>query len=74
MIKRIKRLWQLSKKDPKALELISSMTKDQIDLIPEINEGDGKAVFFDEGFEEEAKQLEKEDNGTDIWYKRILKL
>lgn len=61
MLKRLKRLIQLSKKDPKALEKLESLTEEQIAIIPEA--GDGKAVFIGPGTEEEFKEQEKEDKG-----------
>lgn len=61
MLRRIKRLWQLANKDPKALEKLESLTDAQVDLVP--SEGDGKAEFFGPGTEEEWKELEREDKG-----------
>lgn len=61
MLQRLKRFWQLSKKDPKALEKLEKLTDEEMAYIPEI--GDGKAVFFSEGTEEEFKEMEKEDKG-----------
>ena len=61
MLKRLKRLIQLSKKDPKALEKLESLTEEQIAIIPEA--GDGKAVFIGPGTEEEFREQEKEDKG-----------
>lgn len=58
MFKRIKRMYDLSKKDPKAL---SNLTDEQIENLPDI--GDGKAVFFGEGTEEEFKDLQEADKG-----------
>jgi len=66
MFNRLKNLYKLSKKDQKVLE---KLTYKQIDLIPD--EGDGKAVFFGEGSEEEFKEQELEDKGLLAWYKRI---
>ncbi len=36
--------------------------------------GDGKAVFMDEGYEEEAKELEHEKTGLKGWYDRLKRL
>lgn len=58
-LQRIKRYWALSKKDPKALEKLEKLTDEELAYIPEI--GDGKAVFFDGGTEEEWKELEHQD-------------
>lgn len=58
MLKRLKRMYELSKKDPESLD---KLTEEQIKSIPD--EGDGKAVFFGEGSQEEFKELEKEDKG-----------
>ncbi len=43
-IKRFKRIWDLSDKDPEYLKAIESLTKEDIEAIPE--KGDGKAVFM----------------------------
>jgi hypothetical protein len=74
MIKRIKRLIALSKKDPKALEALESLTEDQLKAVPDVAEGDGKAVFFGEGTEEEYKEFMKEEQGVKAWYDRIRNL
>ena len=51
-------MWELSKKNP---EYLNTITKEQIEAIP--NRGDGKAVFFGEGTEEEWKEEERERKG-----------
>lgn len=33
--------------------------------------GDGKAVFLDDGYEAEAKEIKQEEEGIRPWYKRI---
>jgi len=69
MLKRLKRLWKLSKKDPKELE---RFTPEVIAKIPEAP--DGKAVFMGEGTQAEFDEQLKADAGTDKWYKRIKNL
>lgn len=61
MFNRVKRFWELSNKDPKAVEQAMSLTKEDLDYMPEI--GDGKAVFFGEGTEAEFKEQEEADKG-----------
>lgn len=61
MWNRIKRYWELTKKDPKALEKLEQLTEEDLAYIPEV--GDGKAVFFDAGYEQEFKELENEKKG-----------
>lgn len=61
MFNRVKRFWQLSNKDPKAVEQAMSLTKEDLDYMPEI--GDGNAVFFGEGTEQEYKDQLEEDKG-----------
>jgi general stress protein 26 len=58
MLKRIKRLWQLSKRDNK---LVDKLTLNEIVSIP--LEGDGKAQFIGEGTREEFEEQEKKDKG-----------
>lgn len=69
MLNRFKRAWKLSKKDMKVLE---NLTPEQINEIPEA--GNGKAVFFGEGTEEEYDELQKKDSGLIGWYNRIRNL
>jgi len=61
LIPRIKRFWQLSNKDPEVLKKFEKLTVEDLQYIPEI--GDGKAVFFGEGTDEEKKQQDLEDKG-----------
>jgi Mg2+/Co2+ transporter CorB len=58
MLKRLKRMWNLSQKDP---EILNNLTEEQINQIP--NVGDGKAVFIPQGSEEDFKEFEKEEKG-----------
>lgn len=72
MLKRIKRMIELSKKDPEALKVLENLTEEQLDQIPEA--GDGKAVFIGEGTHEEWEDQKKEDEGTKPWYERLKQL
>lgn len=74
MIKRIKRLLALSKKEPEALKVLEGLTEEQLKAVPEVSEGDGKAVFFGEGSPEEFEELKKEDEGMKPWYKKLSEL
>lgn len=56
MFKRVKRLLELSKKDPIALQ---KLTDEQLDSIPEA--GDGKAEFLGVGTLEEFEEQERKD-------------
>ena len=56
LLKRVKNIWDLSKKDPDKVEEL--LTKD-IDALPD--EGDSKAVFFGEGTQEEFGDMQRED-------------
>lgn len=66
MLKRIKRIIALSKKDP---EILDKLTDDILVNIPE--DGNGKAEFFGPGTAEEFEEQERKDKGLDKWYKRI---
>ena len=70
MLNRIKRLWQLSKKDPKQVDEL--FDKKVIESIPEL--GDGKATFIPEATEEDYEEFKKEEEGTKPWYDRIRRL
>lgn len=58
MLRRFKRMYELSKKDPKALQ---ELTDEQIAFLPD--EGDGKAEWLGEGTQEEMEEQEREDKG-----------
>lgn len=68
MLKKIKRLWKLAGKDPKALEILESLTEEQLKAVPDISDGDGKAVFFTEGTHEDFIEFEKEESGMKKWF------
>lgn len=74
MIKRIKRLVALSKKDPEALKVLESLSEEQLEAVPDVSEGDGNAVFFKQGTAEELEEFEKEQTGMKAWYDRIRNL
>lgn len=59
MLKRLRRLIALSKKDPNALKKLEGLTDEQMAIIPEV--GNGKAEFFGPGTEEEFKEQERKD-------------
>ena len=72
MFKRVRRLWELTKKDPQALAKLESLSVEQLNEVPEA--GDGKAVFFSEGTEEDFIEFEREQSGMKGWYDRIKNL
>jgi len=72
MLQRIKRLWALSRKDPKQIDKLLEVPGEIIAKLPE--PGDGKAVFFSEGSQEEFEEQLKEDKGLAAWYRRIRNL
>lgn len=69
MFDRLKRVWSLSRKDPKFFESIEGF---DIDSLPEV--GDGKAEFIPEGSQQDYEEMLKEDSGISKWYKRIRNL
>lgn len=72
MFNRIKRLWQLTKKDPKALEVLEGLSEEQLAIIPE--QADGKAEFLGSGTQDEWLEQQREDDGTKPWYERLRNL
>lgn len=72
MLKRLQKLWKLTKKDPKALEVLENLSEEQLAIVPE--EGDGKAVFLSIGTEEDFVEFEKEEAGMKPWYERLKNL
>lgn len=73
-LKRIKRLWQLTKKDPKAIALLEKLTPAEIEKIPEDKPVEEGSAFFGPGTEAEFKEQELEDQGMKPWYERIKNL
>ena len=71
-IKRLKRLWTLSKKDPVVLKKLENLTEEQLAEVP--NEGDGKALFFSQGSIDDYKEFEREESGMNGWYERLKNL
>lgn len=72
MFKKLKRMYELSKKDPKALEALENLSPEQLAVIPD--EVDGKAEFLGEGTTEEYENMLKEDDGSKPWYDRLKNL
>lgn len=74
MFNKIRRMYQLSKKDPEALKVLESLSDEQLKAVPEVVEGDGKAEFFGEGTEKEWEEQQKIDDGSAPWYERLKNL
>jgi len=72
MFKRIRNMWQLSRKDPAALKTLENLTPEQLAEVPEVP--DGQAVYFGEGTKEEFKEQERKDSGMKGWYDRLRNL
>ncbi len=66
MLNRIQKIWKMSNKP---MEVIDSLYDEKIDALP--NEGDGKAVFFSEGTEEEYNDFKQEEDGTKLSFKNF---
>ena len=73
LISRLKKMYQLSKKDSKALDELFKLQPEQIAKIPDEDIGDGKAAFFGDPTREDEIEFEREEAGMNKWYKRILK-
>ena len=72
MLKRMRRMWELSNKDPEALKALESLPATVIKSIPE--RANGKAEFLGEGTEDEYLDLERKDKGLKDWYDRLKQL
>lgn len=72
MFNRLKQLWKLSNKDPKALEKLLAISREEVELIPE--QGDGKAVLLTEGTQEDYDEFNKERTGWDKFYEKLKNL
>ena len=66
-------MWNLSKKDAKALEVLEKLTPEQLAEVPDAK-GNNKAVFISEGTEEDFIEQERKDSGLSGWYDRIRNL
>jgi hypothetical protein len=74
MFKRFRRVWELSKKDPEILDKYEKLTPEELADIPNVSKGDGKAVFFGLGSEEDFVEQERADKGIKGWYDRLKQL
>ena len=74
MFKRLKRLYELSKKDSEVLDVYDTLTPEEIKDIPDASKGDGKAVFLGEGSSEDFLDQERKDKGLAGWYERLKNL
>lgn len=74
MFKRLRRIIELSRKDPEILEKYTELTPEEIELIPNASKGDGKAVFLGEGSTEEYIEQKRADEGLKGWYDRLKQL
>ncbi len=61
MLKRIKRMWELSRKNPEALNKLLDIPDEVLKSVP--SAGDGKAEFIPEGTEADYLKFEKEEKG-----------
>lgn len=70
-LKRVKKFWDLSKKEPEKVEALLNDQKiqDLVDKLPDAL--DGKAVFLSEGTEEEYKEFEEEQSGITAFLKKV---
>lgn len=69
MLSRIRRLWAISKKDPKQVDKLIEIPQEILEKVPD--EGDGKAVFFSEGTEKDFEEFENEQSGMAKWLQRL---
>jgi len=60
-VKRLRRMWDLSRKDERAIKRLEHLTDEEMNLIPEA--GDGKAMFFTEGNAKDLEEFEREQKG-----------
>jgi hypothetical protein len=74
MFKRIKRLIELSKKEPKALEALESLTPEQLKEVPDVSDTEEKGEFFPLASEADFVEFERKQKGMDKWYNRIKNL
>ena len=75
MLKKIRRLWNLAGQDnPINLESLKNLKEGETIWDTFEKKGDGKAVFFGEGTEEEFIEQERKDSGMKGWYDRLKNL
>lgn len=55
----------------KQAEVREAIDSGNMVFIPNLEMGDGKAEFLDEGSHEEYEELLKKESGLQPWYKRI---
>lgn len=75
MFKKIRRLWNLASQDnPINLENLKNLKPGETIWNTFEPKGDGNAVFFGEGTEEEFLEQQRNDKGLKGWYDRLKNL
>lgn len=69
MLKRIKKLWDISNAPKERIDSLYEDIKENERLM-----GDGKAVFLGDATEKELEEFEKEESGMKGWYDRLKNL
>lgn len=72
MLKRIRRLWKLTQKEPTEIDKFMKLSDKEIMAMPD--EGDGNAVFISQGTQKDYDDFLKEEDGTKPWYDRLKNL
>lgn len=71
MLKRIQRLWKLTKKDPRKLDLLIDAPESVVNAIPDEEQ---EGVFFPEPTQKDFEDQQAEDSGMKEWLDRLKRL
>lgn len=72
MLKRLQKMWQLSRKDPSKLDLLLQAPDGVIAIVPD--EGGEPGAFFPEATQADFEGQQAEDSGMKAWLDRIRNL
>lgn len=74
MLKRLQRMWKLSRKDPDKLDLLLQAPDVVIDELRDADDAEVKGEFFAEATSADYKDFQDEQSGMKAWFDRIKNL
>jgi len=74
MLKRLQRMWKLSRKDPDKLDLLLEAPQSVVELVPDVDDTEVVGAFFPEATQKDFEDQQAEDSGMKAWIDRIKNL
>jgi len=71
MLKRLQRMWRLSRKDPDKLEFLLQAPEAVVETVRDEDDREVVGAFFPEATQQDFEEQEAEDSGMKAWLDRI---